>query len=856
MQRGKRILILICVAATIFVAGLLGLAALTAFLYYEKIDISQSPIVAFVMRQAAPSSSADNPQSALTDRGNYKTENNWIAAKNAEEIAGFAWLIVHPDQPLPPLKVTATVDTIKQHVHLELKGWSDQTVTADLDPAFAWDSRAYAAFAHQLLGDRKTSEPTEPAASDFLTDLLTPTGEILARKDLEISKALSQNPASASLHEKAALLLLTVALRENAGILSDIRVPLNRACAHLAIARALEGGDPTSSTGKVAQAALLTLSGREIDAIPALDSIHTAVTTTDAAQTWVQILTLFIKDDFRVATPDKSSPLLLKIVWAGVVSDDFEGTLAMSYIDRLGDLEDIPDWGRALFSASTQPAVELGHRFCGSTLKQEFRELQSILSVAGQKTSPGEPLRNIFNEPVGPTLTVDGNGKTTVEVVGLPLFKDIAERHIISDAWQMHYWLKNMWGVPEEDAKFIQQMGSLFQGARHEQYLTLFLNSPNCDTFPSRGSLQDDMDDIPPSFGMHIGWSESDCDTLIPYFGWGVPFGAPLNMKIRSTVVLNARTSHHRPDKNAPTFRDLMPLDPDSYDLASWVIILNQNQNVATTEKEEYSLLHRFFDHNTNSAGYFLSLADNQSDFDEATIEEVKRAQTELDPDEFYSLGDILMSHGQTDEAMEAYRKGATQGNDQVLFSDAVGPLVRYDFNHGQVDEATTLAKRAADVYSRDGLATYAWLLCKLNRGSEAEDIMKQIQERYGGDPLPGFYALHRDLFPDQYAAEEKAVFPHGLQPATLASFTASPSDGALITTASPALDKGGLRKGDVIVALDGYATHDDKQYTLVRQFSDAPVLDLIVWRDGKYFETKASPPDRLFGVGFIKYQP
>jgi S1-C subfamily serine protease len=133
---------------------------------------------------------------------------------------------------------------------------------------------------------------------------------------------------------------------------------------------------------------------------------------------------------------------------------------------------------------------------------------------------------------------------------------------------------------------------------------------------------------------------------------------------------------------------------------------------------------------------------------------------------------------------------------------------------------------------------------------------MKQIQERYGGDPLPGFYALHRDLFPDQYAAEEKAVFPHGLQPATLASFTASPSDGALITTASPALDKGGLRKGDVIVALDGYATHDDKQYTLVRQFSDAPVLDLIVWRDGKYFETKASPPDRLFGVGFIKYQP
>jgi hypothetical protein len=174
MTPGKRILIFVVTVAVVFLVAIAGLVSLLAVLTYEKVDIRNNAVVAWLMPSLPTSGTR-----ALTDKGNYQTENNWIAARTAEEIAGFAWLAVHPDRPLPQLKVKATVDPFKQHVHLELTGWTDQPVTADLNPAYAWDPKAYAAFAHQLLGDQKAAEPATDT-SDLLTDLLSPTGQVLA----------------------------------------------------------------------------------------------------------------------------------------------------------------------------------------------------------------------------------------------------------------------------------------------------------------------------------------------------------------------------------------------------------------------------------------------------------------------------------------------------------------------------------------------------------------------------------------------------------------------------------------------------------------------------------------------------
>ena len=546
--------------------------------------------------------------------------------------------------------------------------------------------------------------------------------------------------------------------------------------------------------------------------------------------------------------------MLLKIVWFQVVADDLDDSLAMSYLDRLGDLEKVPDWGRALLGSGSEPAVDVGHRFCESTIALEFGELKSVLEAEGDKLSSNVPLSDVFNRPVGTSVAAGTDGHNSVHVVGLDLFKDIAERHIMFEAWQVHFWLKNRWGVPDEDAKFVQQMKRLFQGVRHEQYLTLFLNAPESSSFPPSGSLHDDLADIPPSFALHVTWPHADCERMWSYFAWGIPFGAPLDMKDRCTVTYNAHMRHR--DNKVPSFQDLMPLAPDSYTLASWVILLNQDQHIPNTEKDERALLERFFDYNTNALGYFRSLADHQTDFDDATREEMLRKQAALDPDEFYNLGDLLMAHGKEDAAVDAYRQGAARGNDLVVFANSIQPLVEYDFNHGQQDEAETMAKKAADVYSSRGIETYVWLLCKLNRYDEAEDWTRKLQERYGGDAVACFYAAHADHFPDQFAAEVKKRFPDGLTSVSLADFSAPPKDGCVFQTNSPELELAGLHPGDVVVGLDSHRVSSQDTYSFIRAMSDAPVMDLIVWHNGRYSEVKASPPNRRFGNSIGDYSP
>jgi hypothetical protein len=857
---GKRILILVGVAVGLFVIGVVGLAVLAGILYYEKVDLLDNPVVAFITGTPAPQgSSTDAPSDhpsrngALTDVGDYQTENNWIAAKTAEEIAGMAWLALHPDKPVPPLKVKATVDPEKSLVHLELTGWSDTPVVADLTPAYAWDPKAYANFAHQLLGDLKPAEPPVAPASDLLSDLLAPTGQVLAAKDVELSQALSQNPASVGLHENAALLLLTLALRENAGTLSDIRPELSRACAHLAIARALAGGDPGSLNGKMDEAALLTLAGREVDANARVAALNAQTDLSPAGKSWTQTLQLLNKQDYRlVSTPD-GLPLLVRIAWLQIAARDLDDTVALSYLRSMSKPENVPDWGRALLTTRRRPAVEVGHILCASTLRLEFQELRSILSAEGQTVADSTPLSDVFKNPVGLSVTSDGGAPASLRVIGLNLFEDVEERHLVMDAAEMHFWLNESWGVPDEDIKFCAQMRKLFQGARGEQYLNLLLNSKSED-ISSPGDLHADLSEIPPTFAMTVPWAEADCGRLVPYFGWGIPFGAPLDMEHRSLLTLDARLSHHHPVAAAPSFRDLMPLAPDSYEIASWVIVLNEDQHVAMTGKEQYDLLAPFFDDNENALGYFIGQAEKRNDVDDGLMESVRRKYAALDPDEFFNLGDFLMAHGKPDEGADAYRKGVAQGNDQVVMANSVKPLVAYDFDHGNQDEAMSVAKKAADVYSYDGLETYAWLLCKLKRGAEAEAVEKQIQERYGGDPLTSFYAAHGDLFPEQSADALKVLFPNGMKDVTLNSFTGPPAAGCRFISMTPSLAEAGIRTTDVVVALDGHAVDNQNAYLFIRGLSDAPELNLIIWRQNAYQEIKASPPGRRFGSDLADY--
>jgi len=67
---------------------------------------------------------------------------------------------------------------------------------------------------------------------------------------------------------------------------------------------------------------------------------------------------------------------------------------------------------------------------------------------------------------------------------------------------------------------------------------------------------------------------------------------------------------------------------------------------------------------------------------------------------------------------------------------------------------------------------------------------------------------------------------------------------------------KAGLKKGDLIVALDDWRVYDLTQYYYVRSLKSEP-LKLLVWNGNRCSEVVADPPNRRFGVSFVDfYEP
>jgi hypothetical protein len=854
---GKRIFILLGVAVFIFVGGLLLIGGVAAALYYYKIDLLDNPIVGALMGKAS-SEAAPASNATLTDNGDYRTENNWLASAITQEIAGMAWLAAHPNGPVPTFQIKATVDPQKALVHVEIKGWtSDRTITADLTPAYAWDPQGYALLAHQLMGDQKVAEPSGADASDLLNDLLTPTGKVLATKDVELSRQLLQNPASAAVHDKAALLLLALAWREHAGLYSDNRRLLCRATAHLALAHALRGDSPPGWPGKIADATLRTLSGREVDALQQLDLISQQTDSTDAAKMWIRILKLANKQDWRMETPDHNSPLLLKLVWFNMLSESQWDSLACAKLDTLAPLEDIPDWGRLLFAVNDTPRVAVGHRFCQSTIALEFRELTDVLTAENEPLDKTATPARIFTAPIRPTVFLNANGENSVSIIGTPVFKEVALRHLFSAIRQTHGWLAESYGVPDEDAKFVTQMEHLFRGVPNERRLTMMLQVKDFATRPESAGLQEDLADIPPALAIWTMWREQNCERLLAYFAWGIPFEAPYNMEVRASVLTAVQPgSAHVAKTNSPppSVSDLMPLAPNSYEIASWIIVDKGVHGQHMTKNQRQALLAPFFDYNLYALHYFKQLGEDQHDLDDPTLEKILRQECVLAPDEYFELGELLRKGGKADEAAQVDRAGVKLALDRVLASNSIQPLVEYDYAHGNQDEALQLAQQASAVFSWKGIETYIWLLGKLNRFDEGEQWAQKEQDRYGGNALASFYIRYRDHYPDKYKNELQSAFPDGLHQVTLASFTEPPKGGCLFKTSSEMLENSGLRANDIVVALDSYLVSSEAAYNFIRSMSDSPAMDLIICRNGKYLEIKPSVPGRRFGVDTQNY--
>jgi hypothetical protein len=160
-----------------------------------------------------------------------------------------------------------------------------------------------------------------------------------------------------------------------------------------------------------------------------------------------------------------------------------------------------------------------------------------------------------------------------------------------------------------------------------------------------------------------------------------------------------------------------------------------------------------------------------------------------------------------------------------------------------------------AEVYSAIGLQTKTDLLFKENRYTESFDYVLKLEERY---QMPGRVIVWCQAYKEKTGDKRydpeidkrlSTLFPRGIEKARLSDFGEPGEAGVMFTAETAAMRAEGIKKGDIVVALNGIRVFDVPQYDYVRSLAKDPTLHFILWDGSRYVERTASPPNYRFGV-------
>jgi tetratricopeptide (TPR) repeat protein len=237
----------------------------------------------------------------------------------------------------------------------------------------------------------------------------------------------------------------------------------------------------------------------------------------------------------------------------------------------------------------------------------------------------------------------------------------------------------------------------------------------------------------------------------------------------------------------------------------------------------------------------------------------------EIDPRNYYALGDYQFhknSVADEDKAAGYYQKAYDADPDRVGASNYAQWLVRYYLNHNRKSKAAEIAKEGGEVYSFSGLVAQAVFFEMTSNYESALKWFAAIDERYNDStPVLEFCLRYKEKTGDTRFDSEvqnriNKLFPKGVEKVSLADFKSRPTDGVVFMQQNTLMESSGLRKDDVIVAVNGIRVHNTIQYMYARNLRSSLELDLIVWQGDSYREVTASPPEHRFGVRVETYPP
>lgn len=779
----------------------------------------------------------------------FKTEQHWMADEIGRDIAEMIRFAKDPVTPVANLSFSTTAPSLSEgKFEFSAKAAGVEAKQSGTLTHHFWAGENYAPWAKLLLEKWSAKVPAQSTAPNttLVSALTSPAQGLLVVEGQRVTRELSQHPLDAELHEEAALLQGFLAMREAAGQFYDARHALCRMSAHLALARALQ--EKPAVCGQLAEVIQLALVGREVETLEKAEQLPSEL------QPWVRALKLRANFDWRSLDHPEKATLLEQMEYGrALVHCDLTAKL-QDFLQKVSASQ-MPDWGRMVTEENF--SVEQGHIFAKDSLGLELQELAEDWKSWCGKELKADTLVVVANDTPGRCVANAGDGKQAMEVLGWGDLAAFHQRHICHSIQRTEDFLRNKWGVPEEAGKFEQFVNANLSGLRLAPIVLKRCAQNSTSYAPAmRDSLA--LCNKTPQLVTAANWAclaepvpYGTQSRSIPrpqaWFSPDLPFGTTYDFGPRYYEL------HHLWAADTATWDKILETAPYHHDVIRAHRHKKLGPNVSLAQVEESQA--KICDYDLKSAWEIARHAEKEPAKYMAAMKKV----AVMDGDSYIDLGDFQVEQHHEGEAAEAYRAAFEKAHDRVRMANCCDWIVNYDFDHGRKDEALKIATDAAEVYSYRGLETMAHLMERMEKWEAAEKYYGNIAERYSDQgPLASFYMRHQEKNPKMAAALKRItdeVYPDGVEKATLASFNGAPKDGAVIMSTNTHTTRAHLKKGDVIVALDGYRVHSMEQYTWVRALAhhDVP-LNLIVWNGSKYTDVKANPPKRRFECDMITY--
>lgn len=788
----------------------------------------------------APPPAAPRPSPPPRFEAAWATEQEWLVDRITRDVRELGALAA--GSGLPPAAAPAVrPEAIRFEEHL-------------------FEPRAYEPLAREALGALTAAAAGGDSTEDgrLIAALVEPLTSVLLAEDRALSRRLEAEPRDPGAHERAALLLGAFALRDgDAGTgSSDVRPALTRVTAHLALAQALRGPAGPGAASRLAHAVLVTLVGRERDALARLDALG-AGAASPAEKAWLRALRLRNTGDWRIARDENRLTLLetREEFRALVFGQDDESALAWLAPRKPAALS---DWGRIALSASS-PSVGTSNRFADFQIAADLAEATEVMTeLRGAPVDEGRFFDSL-NEGASGSVERGPEGRARIAVLGWSLWAGRFQRNLAS-ALVYGYKNREMTGQPGERKAFAEQARTRF-GRLATYALVLRAHAADAQGYRAAMAAVRELAIHSPERLTGADWLYMRAvETFAPvprdlpdqnaWFRPALPFGTLLDADWRFELIaqLGAITE--------PELAALRGLAPHNLPLAIFAAgRLPVDRRSAADLTAVYGPLAEL--HVPT-----MSAIAHAAWYDPAQFRERQGALCAIEGGYCLRLGYRLAELGFPDEAAVAYQKGFDRARDRVEAANESRWLVDYYFDHGQLRRAEAVAAEAAAVYSRAGLFTMARLMERMGRLREAEDHYQRIRDRYrDAGELAGFYYRRARIEgkPEYETRLRDALalaLPSGLEPLDRARLTAPPRDGVVIRGANDNTKRYGLQFDHVIVGLDGFRVSSVETYEAVRALSQASRMALVVWRGTRYEDVEVELWDRRFRVEIATFTP